>query len=290
LLAELYSDMVAFYSLSGTRERYQQMVDADASSQPVTEAALRSAIVARRPASVLEFGCGSGRVYKGLLAEGFDGKYVGVEMSEDVIAHNAKNYPEAAWVCGSILDAELAAGAFDVVYSYFVLEHCVYPECVLKRALQLIKPSGVLLLVFPDFVETGRFGSQMLGYRRGRASDHLRAGRPIHAVVALYESRIRLPRALRRAVTDFGPFPVNLNVKCLVPGTDLEPDVDAVYISSKVEVHSWAEHHGCHVIYPAGREGHFRLNTLVEIHHPSPSRPTPDAVRREAGVREAGGA
>jgi SAM-dependent methyltransferase len=186
-------------------------------------------------------------------------------MSDDVITQNARNHPEAFWRYGSILDAELPESRFDVVYSYFVLEHCVYPERVLKRALQLVKPSGVLLLVFPDFVEMGRFGSQMLGYRKGRASEHLRNGRPVSAVFALYESRIRLPRALRRAVAEFGPFPVNLNVKCLVDHSEMEPDVDAVYISSKHEVQSWAERHGCRVAYPMGTEGNFRVNALMEI-------------------------
>jgi len=52
----------AFYSDPGTRARYQQMADAESSLQPITEAALRRAVMARRPNGVLEFGCGSGRV------------------------------------------------------------------------------------------------------------------------------------------------------------------------------------------------------------------------------------
>jgi len=239
LLSDLDRAMTAFYSAASTRARYQQMLDAEESSQPATERAFGGAIAARGAERVLEFGCGSGRLYPQLRAAGFRGRYLGVEMSTEVIARNAERYPEASWKSGSILETELPLEAFDVVCSYFVLEHCVYPERVLKRAMELVKPSGVIVLVFPDFVEMGRFGSQMLGRREGRASEHLRRGKPLSGVFALYESRIRLPRALRRAVGEFGPFPVNLNVKCLVDGSRLEPDTDAVYVSSRAEVQSW---------------------------------------------------
>src|SRR5262249_37338631 len=146
-LDDLNRKMISFYSAIASRERYQGMLDSEESMQPQTESALERAILAHGHGRVLEFGCGSGRLYERLRTAGFDGAYVGIEMSEAVIVRNRQRYDGATWMTGSVLDLELPDGSFDVVYSYFVLEHCVYPEQVLSRAMRLAKPTGVALLV-----------------------------------------------------------------------------------------------------------------------------------------------
>lgn len=257
--------MAAYYSEAATRTSYQAMVDAASASQAAAEGALCDAVLARRPASVLEIGAGSGRIYERLRASGYAGRYSGLEMSADVIARNRRAHPEASWVCGSIYDADLPAAGFDVVFAFFVLEHVVYPGRALRRMLSLRRPGGAIVLVFPDFIELGIFASQTLGFVEGNASERLRRGDVLNAAINLYDSRVRLRRALRRAVRDRGAFPVNLAPRCLSEPETVVPDVDAVYIASGQEVADWGRANGLDATFPAGRDGQFREVVLISL-------------------------
>jgi SAM-dependent methyltransferase len=256
--------MDAFYSQQATRRKYQVMVDAEHNALPSTESAMRTAILTRKATSILEVGCGSGRIYRRLRGDGFNGSYTGLEVSPDVVARNEVEHPEANWIRGSIytFDPKIS---FDVVFAYFVLEHCVYPVKALERMVSLVRPGGVVILVFPDFVESGRLASQPLGFVGGRAKECLRRGDVVNAVINLCDSRIRLRRSLRRAVEEHGLFPVNLRPRCLIDPEHIEPDVDAVYIASKREVRDWAVSVRLTPRFPEGTEGNFRDNTLIEL-------------------------
>jgi len=98
----------------------------------------------------------------------------------------------------------------------------------------------------------------------GTAKGKLRAGRLLDACISLYDSRFRLPRHLA-ALSSIGPFPVNLSPLCLDFPDIVSPDVDAVYIASKVEVAHWAETRGYSVRFPAGKEGVFKYNAFLSI-------------------------
>jgi SAM-dependent methyltransferase len=257
--------MRSFYGDPATRPAYQAMVDGASDTQLQVERALIDAVVARRPRRVLEVGAGSGRLFERLRAAGLTAKYIGVDLSPDLIAANRRVYPDAEWFSGGIDDPALAPTDVDVVFAYFVLEHCVYPARVLRRMASMMAPAGSILLVFPDFVATGRFASQSLGRADGLAGEQLRRGDVVNALVTLYDARIRLPRALRHARRRCGSFPVNLAPRCLeAPGT-VGPDEDAVYIASRREVVAWAEREGWSARFPAGDSGPFRDVVFVEL-------------------------
>jgi SAM-dependent methyltransferase len=260
--------MREYYSGGATRPPYQQMVDEASATQADAERSLCEAIVRRAPATVLEVGAGSGRLCQRLRAAGFTGEYWGVELSGTVIARNRATYPDENWIAGAVEAVDLPAGRFDVIFAFFVLEHCVYPARVLRRLRGLLRPGGAVLLVFPDFVESGRLASQTLGYVDGRAIERLRRGDVINAVVNLYDSRVRLRRALRRATATPGSFPVNLSPRCLTDAGAPTPDTDAVYIASRREVAAWAREHGLAVSFPAGERGPFREVVLMQLARP----------------------
>lgn len=263
-LEQLSAAMTQFYSEQATRQAYQVMIDAPESAQPALESAFRRAILRDDQESVLEVGCGSGRIYQRLRSEGLRAHYTGVEMADHVIADNRARFPEARWITGSGYALPVAAESQDCIFAYYVLEHCVYPERLLKGVLAALKPGGRLLLTFPDMLASGIFGSQALGLDGSRAQEHLRRGRLLHAAVRLWDTRVRLPRAIRRATWSVGPFPVNLLPQCLEIGIDPQPDYDAVYLVSRREVEDWARARGFCVRYPAGQQGLGR-DALIEI-------------------------
>ena len=264
-LAELSTSMETFYSHPQTRSVYQGMVDSPETEQPMTEGALRQAILDLRPSCVLEVGCGSGRIYQRLRQQGYRNAYTGVELSADVIAANRQRFPEATWVQGTGYDLPVADASLDCAFAYYVLEHCVYPERFLTNVLRIVREGGSLILAFPHFPVSRLFGSQRLGLSEGNAGEHLRAARILHALVALYDSRVRLPRALCRARGKVGPFTVNLRPKCFAPEVKIEPDVDAVYIASRAEILEWAATHALKATFPGGQDGVLRSNVLVKL-------------------------
>ncbi len=252
--------MASFYADPAERSPYQEML-ADPGNQG-DETSIRVSlpryVCELAPARVLEVGCADGRQYRELRAASFAGAYTGIEVAADVIENDRRAFPEARWETASAYALPFEDAAFDVVYSVFVLEHLVYPERGLREMLRVVAPGGRLLLVFPDFVEKKQLNSQQLGFSAtARASQKLRAGRVVDAVVSLYDSRVRLPRALRAMPRRVGPFPVNAQPICLSHRDLMRPDIDAVYIASKREVESWAREQGYDVEYPLGRTGYY---------------------------------
>jgi 2-polyprenyl-3-methyl-5-hydroxy-6-metoxy-1,4-benzoquinol methylase/glycosyltransferase involved in cell wall biosynthesis len=261
----LSTEMLKFYSTPGTREAYQAMIDAETSAQPLIEGELRKALLASKPEMVLEVGCGSGRIYQSLRQQGLKAQYTGVEVSPEVIERNRMRFPEAKWKTGSGYDLQVEAESHDCVFAYYVLEHCAYPQRFLASLMKAVKPGGRLLLTFPDIIESEIFGSQALGWDNRTAKEHLKAARIFHALVRLWDTRVRLPISLAKARRTIGQFPINLSPQCLEPGCKMEPDVDAIYIASRGEVEAWARSQGYQVDYPAGEKGQLRLNVLIQI-------------------------
>jgi SAM-dependent methyltransferase len=267
-LSHLSAAMAELYKLPATRHDYQEMIDSDAAAQPQTERALCEAVLFAKPSSVLEVGCGSGRIYTRLKELGLNGRYTGVEMSAEIIASNKRRFPEANWICGDGYQLPVASEAQDCAFAYYVLEHCVYPCKFLDSMLDAIKPGGSMFLIFPDMIASGLFASQALGWDDQSAKSHLRKGQILHALIRILDSRVRLRLALRRASSRSGLFLVNLRPRCLEPPFEFQPDIDAVYLASSREVQEWARSKGC-VVHFHGLDNQFENNVFVQIIKPT---------------------
>jgi len=261
--------MAAFYSEERQRRAYQAMLDEQEGVEAPPDSVrtlLPAYVAALGTADVLEIGCGNGRLYRQLRDLGFAGRYTGVDVSESLAASNRSRHPEARWEAGSVYDLPLPPASFDGCFSLYVLEHMVYPARALEGMVRSLRPGGRLYLAFPDFVEAGLFPAHPVGLSAGgTARQKLLAGRPLDALVSLYDSRVRLPRLLAAAPERFGPFPVNTRPLCLEDPPLIAPDTDAVYLASKREVARWARERGCRVRFPAGIEGELRDQAFVEI-------------------------
>jgi ubiquinone/menaquinone biosynthesis C-methylase UbiE len=262
--------MTWFYGQEDGREIYQLMVDS-VEEIPTDLSSVRHLmpkyLCDLKPQKILEIGCANGRLYRQLREYGYQGNYFGVEVADYVIQQNRHKHPEVTWQCGTAYHIPLPDSSFEVCFSLYVLEHLVYPERGLAEMMRVIKPNGRLVLVFPDFVESGRFSSQLLGLSPVMtAAQKLRQGRIIDALVGLYDSRIRLPKALRKTEINLGNFLVNISPICLSYPDIMGTDIDAVYIASKKEVHDWANKQGFQVEYPCGIEGEFGQQAFIVIH------------------------
>jgi ubiquinone/menaquinone biosynthesis C-methylase UbiE len=264
LLQQLNQQMTDFYSKSQSRDTYQEMIDNI--DNGITSSFLNYAVKTGMK-SFLEVGCGSGKLYKLLRKQIKNVQYTGIELSEKVIRQNKVNYPEAEWHVAGAYDIPTYDESVDVCFSFYVLEHLVYPEEAIVEMLRVVKKGGILILIFPDFVASKRFASQRLGFSDLRNSKaKVKKGKLVDALISLYDGKIRLHRALETAVTKFGPFPVNLSPKCLsAEPISMYPDIDAVYIASKKEIEKWAESKNYKYLLPEGDQGFFSGHAFVSI-------------------------
>jgi len=102
-----------------------------------------------RTMSILEAGCGSGRVVKYLSDLGYKNVH-GIELNPDAVNHINKLYPGLKIVQGDILDMPYSNESFDVVLSYGVVEH--FPESVVRPMQSLfdvLKPGGIAVVTVP---------------------------------------------------------------------------------------------------------------------------------------------
>jgi 2-polyprenyl-3-methyl-5-hydroxy-6-metoxy-1,4-benzoquinol methylase len=97
--------------------------------------------------SLLDVGCSLGLFLSWARLAGF--QTTGVELSPPA-AQFARERLGLNVFCGTLQAAPLAPASFDVVTFWDVLEHIVDPEGDLRRARQLIKPDGLLIVRVPN--------------------------------------------------------------------------------------------------------------------------------------------
>jgi SAM-dependent methyltransferase len=99
--------------------------------------AILSGLGRRRPASLLDIGCGNGSLYGALREQGARVEYTGVDVSEPLLAAARRAYPEAAFVEDDAERLARVTRGFDVVLFSHVLEMLGSPQAALRRAAAL---------------------------------------------------------------------------------------------------------------------------------------------------------
>ncbi len=106
-------------------------------------------MMAARPGeSILEVGCGGGHV----LSLFPTAKLTGVDVSGEMLAKAKRNLAgyDAVLLKGELDDLDLADASFDGVVCTEVLEHVVDPDQVLRHIQRLVKPTGRVVVTFPN--------------------------------------------------------------------------------------------------------------------------------------------
>jgi SAM-dependent methyltransferase len=109
---------------------------------------------------LLEVGCGSGDLL--LQAQSRSFKVNGVEYSTAAAAAANRRLGAELVRTGTIENAALPAGHFDVVVACDVIEHTRNPKSFLEKAHALLRPGGVVFLVTPSLNSWSR---RLLGRR-----------------------------------------------------------------------------------------------------------------------------
>ena len=92
---------------------------------------------------VLEIGCGS----VSHIDLGIDPYIVGLDLAAQQLERNTYIQEK---IVANIEEYQLPESEYDVIVSWWVLEHLSRPDIVLKNCQQALKPNGVMILVSPD--------------------------------------------------------------------------------------------------------------------------------------------
>lgn len=109
----------------------------------------RASLIRRLAVSgkVLDVGCGRGFLLKTLRSLGFEPH--GVELSEHA-AWNAVHKLHIPVHVGPLATAPYAPGSFSAVVFWHTLEHFTEPFAMVKKAAELLKPGGLLVVAVPN--------------------------------------------------------------------------------------------------------------------------------------------
>lgn len=102
--------------------------------------------------SCLDVGCGP-RGITHLLSEavGPSGRVLGLDMDEQFLAHGRTHAPaNVEFRRGDAYDTGLPAGQFDLVHMRFVASTAGNPERLIREAVRLARPGGVVAMQEPD--------------------------------------------------------------------------------------------------------------------------------------------
>jgi SAM-dependent methyltransferase len=185
-------------------------------------------------AAVVDMGCGSGHSYANLRDRNV--RYTGLDVSARQIEKNAERCgPDATFVAASLYESGLPAGAFDVTFSTFVLEHLVWPHRFLDEVVRVTRPGGLIAIACPHFRPAGRMPSLRYGRSVATLGQRIKSGHLLAAARHYYLRNVRYPRLFAKQFGGGGhEFLINLRPTCLEGA--YYPDNDAVYCVWRPEI------------------------------------------------------
>lgn len=101
-------------------------------------------------AAVLELGCGNGATGALALRRGKAGRYVGIELFEEMAAQADKVLTTTHLGDVERITLPYSPSTFDALILSEVLEHLVDPEATLRRLAALLKPGALVLASSPN--------------------------------------------------------------------------------------------------------------------------------------------
>lgn len=216
MLAELYSAEYA----AAFPDTYQ--IDS-----PKNAGWVRAKLVARPPATFVDFGCGDGSLLTAAVEVGW--KAYGVELDPDVAEQTAVA-TGCPVLCGSQLNGAVPG---DVVHLGDVLEHLPDPASGLRQAVGLLAPGGTLLVQGPLEAGPSLFSSVVRPGRRRQ--DHAVEMAPYHLIQATAHGQRQLFCRAGLVEQCYQVFEVDWPAPSRLSRTDLpNPRAVALYVLRRV--------------------------------------------------------
>lgn len=118
--------------------------------------------LAKNAGGILDLGCGEGTRLNFLVS---DQGALGVDISKTAISLAKKSFSHLQFKRANLENLPLEDKSFDLVYCAFVLEHLRNPEKVINEAIRVLKSSGYLVFIAPNYGAPNRVSPPFKGSR-----------------------------------------------------------------------------------------------------------------------------
>ena len=188
-------------------------------------------------AKVLDVGCGPAMACPWFMKK--KSHYTGVDLSKEQLEANRKKYPKCDFLEMHWRDIPELEDVFDIVTSFFTLEHIVFPRDFLKASAQCVKPGGFYSVLCPDYLKRGFIPSQhFFGRRPGGIKAKIKKFQWIEVLIEIVDRYCLYPKLIQKArlmSSNDGAWLINLRPLCLETDS-WETDWDAVYMVGEDEI------------------------------------------------------
>jgi len=166
-LAALEAKLADFYNRQGSQDYFESAQAANEQWAANSAHALLYKLI-KDDMAILDIGCGTGVVAQHLnhypiRYTGVDWSLTALDKARSTLLQIGEKRIQADFMEGSIYETELPSQTFDVVVSFFVIEHLTRPQRFLEEATRLVKAGGYIFLICPDYRRFGRMPSLPLG-------------------------------------------------------------------------------------------------------------------------------
>jgi len=186
--------------------------------------------IATCPGDIVDLGCGSAHILRHL---GVGARYTGIDWSDGQISENQKRYPNARFRAASVYESGLPDGSYDWVVSFYVLEHCVYPQRLLAEMVRLLKPGGRAAIICPHF-RPYPMNSMWYGRDSRPTREKVKNKMWLDCIRDLWERKVLFPIKLRTEHDSSGQFLIYRDLRCF--HADYSSDRDACYWTYSPEI------------------------------------------------------
>ncbi len=115
-------------------------------TQPSIDLAARIDI--KKPASIIDIGCGPGNSTKVLRQKWPEAKIVGLDSSSRMIEKARRDFPDMEWITGDAADFPFQQ-KYDIVFSNAAVQWMPNHEVILPRLFETVENNGVLAVQVP---------------------------------------------------------------------------------------------------------------------------------------------
>jgi len=248
-LEALENELTAFYK--SPPYQYHSLGEASDNEWSKADKAFHWRIINRayRGARILDVGCGSAIACSHFLENG--AFYTGIDLSEKQLSLNKSRFPLGEFLFMHWRDIVHMDAIYDLVTSFFVLEHIVYPTEFIRSLSSCVKPGGYLCILCPDYLTLGYMPSiYFFGRNPGGIRRKIQNHDWIEALNEIVQRFFSFPIFLRRARIEAkrnGAWVINLRPACL-DAHNWDRDWDAVYMASEEEISNFIENIGFKVV------------------------------------------
>jgi len=137
------------WSYDGVAADYHRLLQGALDRLPVERAVLQMfADLMRRPATVVDVGCGTGEITRRLQAAGLD--VAGVDVSPGMLRVALAQHRSCVFAAGTLHALPIASAAVDGLVCWYVLQHVPDGElaAALREARRVVRPGGSALFGF----------------------------------------------------------------------------------------------------------------------------------------------